>query len=108
MRLLFCLNVCFFHLSDGHCSKSFLQPVISPCILSQHKTLKTLKTCCLFIWMQLSFHNFENRTFGEFSSIHDRIMQDHSQSVFFPFILLITELAHAYKALEKQVLSGRL
>ena len=49
--------------------------MISPCILSQHKTQKTLKTCCLFIWMQPSFHNFENRTFGEFTSIHGQ--QDH-------------------------------
>lgn len=73
----------FFHLFDGYCSESFLQLVISPCIPSQHKTLRTLKTCCLFIWMQLSFHNFENRTFGEFASIHGRIMQDHVRNKYF-------------------------
>ena len=43
----------------------FWQPAISPCILSQHKTPRTLKTCCLFILMQPSFHTFENRIFGE-------------------------------------------
>lgn len=104
MRLLFCLF--FPHLSDRHCFESFLQPVISPCILSQHKTPKTLKTCCLFIWMQPSFHTFENRTFGEFNSIFGRVrvmykcisncmhvnLQACCEPVIFHFELLITLL----------------
>ena len=54
---LFDFHLCFIAV--------FLQPVILPCILLQHKMPKTLKTCSLFIWMLHSSHNSENKILGE-------------------------------------------